>query len=70
MASHLNLIRARLAKIRALPFVQQVGLVAEEKALLQNGESQSVIQLKGVDEKYATLNGIAAIHQQRKISNG
>lgn len=61
---------ARLAKIRALPFVQQVGLVAEEKALLQNGESQSVIQLKGVDEKYATLNGIAASISKGKFQMG
>jgi lipoprotein-releasing system permease protein len=33
--------------------------VVEEKALLQNGENQSVIYLKGVDENYRYTTGVA-----------
>ena len=46
----------QLAKIKAVKGVQQVSLVAEEKAMLVNGDYQSVIYLKGVDENYIKVN--------------
>ncbi len=49
----------QLKKIRALNAVRNVSLVVEEKALLQNGEYQSVIYLKGVDENYQYVAGVA-----------
>ncbi len=38
--------------------VAQFAVIAEEKALLQNGDMQTVIQLKGVDEHYTAVCGI------------
>ena len=49
----------QLKKIRALTAVRNVSLVVEEKALLQNGDYQSVIYLKGVDENYQYVAGVA-----------
>jgi lipoprotein-releasing system permease protein len=39
--------------------IRNFSLVVEEKALLQNGENQSVIYLKGVDENYRYTTGVA-----------
>jgi lipoprotein-releasing system permease protein len=41
-----------LEKLKGLSGVKNFSLVAEEKALLQNGDYQSVVSLKGVDENY------------------
>lgn len=49
----------QLKKIRALTAVRNVSLVVEEKALLQNGDYQSVIYLKGVDKNYQYVAGVA-----------
>ena len=39
-------------QIRQLDGVQNVSLIAEEKALLQNGEQVTPVLLKGVDANY------------------
>ncbi|MBL0145476.1 MAG: ABC transporter permease [Chitinophagaceae bacterium] len=57
-ASQLNLIKQQ-------SFVNYFSGVAEEKALLQNGEAQSVVYLKGVDDNYKNVSGVA-----QKISKG
>ena len=57
---------AQLTQIKQQPFVQNFSLIAEEKALLQNGEgAQTVVYLKGVDDNYPNVSGVPA-----KISNG
>ena len=57
---------AQLTQIKQQPFVQNFSLIAEEKALLQNGEgAQTVVYLKGVDDNYTNVSGVPA-----KISNG
>ena len=38
--------------------IKNYSLVAEEKALLQNGDYQSVVSLKGVDENYRYVSGV------------
>ena len=38
--------------------VKAVSLVAEEKALLQNDDMQTIIYLKGVDDQYARVSGV------------
>lgn len=48
----------QLASIRSYPFIAAASLVIEEKALLQNGEAQTVVYLKGVDENYPRVGGI------------
>lgn len=55
----------QLREMRQLPFVKEVSLIAEEKALMQNGESQAVVQLKGVDENFIRVTGVA-----NKITKG
>jgi lipoprotein-releasing system permease protein len=38
--------------------VKGTSLIAEEKALLQNGEQQTVVLLKGVDNNYPKISGV------------
>lgn len=45
-------------KITSLAQVKAVSFIAEEKALLKNGELQTVVTIKGVDEKYALVSGV------------
>ena len=52
------LTQAQLDKLRSVKGVKSISLVAEEKALLQNGEYQSIIYLKGVDENYTAVTGV------------
>jgi lipoprotein-releasing system permease protein len=49
----------QLHSIQNMPGVRGVSLVAEEKALLQNGEQQTVVLLKGVDANYVNVSGVA-----------
>src|SRR5438045_2686612 len=55
----LRLSSEQLQKLRSLPAIRNFSLVVEEKALLQNGDYQSVIYLKGVDENYKYVTGVA-----------
>lgn len=55
----ISLTQEQLNKIRSVKGVMNISLVAEEKALLQNGEFQSIIYLKGVDEQYAKVTGVS-----------
>lgn len=55
----------QLAGIRQQQGVANASLIAEEKALLKNGEAQTVIYLKGVDENYVFVSGVPG-----KISRG
>jgi len=53
---------AQLLTLKQQPFISYTSLIAEEKALLQNPDAdnaQSVIYLKGVDENYIHVNGVA-----------
>lgn len=45
-------------RLASWPGVSGLSRVVEEKAILQNGENQSVIQLKGVDDRYALVSGL------------
>ena len=55
----------QIANIGKQPFVQGVSMIVQEKALLQNGEIQTIVNLKGVDSNYAKVGGVAA-----KVTNG
>jgi lipoprotein-releasing system permease protein len=56
---------AQFNKIKEQPYVQAVSMIVQEKALLQNGENQTVVNLKGVDDNYEKVSGLPA-----KISTG
>lgn len=55
-----NITPEQLAKLKGLSSIKNFSLVIEEKALVQNGDYQSVIYLKGVDENYRYTSGVAA----------
>ncbi len=55
----------QLAAINGQPYVQAVSMVVQEKALLQNGDAQTVVNLKGVDGNFSNVTGVAG-----KITNG
>jgi lipoprotein-releasing system permease protein len=56
---------ALLSKIKQQPYVQDVSLIVQEKALLQNGDAQTVVNLKGVDENFSKVSGVPS-----KVTNG
>lgn len=49
---------AQIASIRQMKDVAAVSMNTEEKALLQNGEQQTVVLLKGVDSNYNKVSGL------------
>lgn len=49
----------QLSKLRGISGVKNFSLIVEEKAMLQNGDYQSVIYLKGVDDNYRYTSGVA-----------
>jgi len=57
---HLTLTADDLARLRRVSGVAYLSGTLEEKALLQNGENQSIIHLKGVDDEYRRVSGVAA----------
>lgn len=55
----LTLTQQQLTRIRGIRGIQELSLTVEEKALLQNGEYQSIVYLKGVDAAYQRVNTVA-----------
>jgi lipoprotein-releasing system permease protein len=55
----LTLSPAQLAELKAVKGVKGISRVMEEKALLQNGDYQSIVYLKGVDDAYGVVSGVA-----------
>jgi lipoprotein-releasing system permease protein len=49
----------QLSQLKGITDVKNYSLVVEEKAFLQNGEYQSVAVLKGADENYRYVSGVA-----------
>jgi lipoprotein-releasing system permease protein len=54
----LRLSEEQLKQLRSFNGVKAVSLVAEDKALLQNGEMQSLVFMKGVDDQYTKVAGV------------
>lgn len=55
----ITVTKEQLKKMRGISGIKNFSLVVEEKALLQNGEYQSVVYLEGVDENYRYVTGVA-----------
>jgi len=49
----------QIQQLKGLTGIKNFSLSVEEKALVQNGESQSVVYLKGVDENYRYITGVS-----------
>ncbi|MGN6400083.1 MAG: FtsX-like permease family protein [Flavisolibacter sp.] len=54
----ITLTAEQLQKLRSLKGVKSISLVVEEKALLKNGDYQSIVNLKGVDENFTAVTGV------------
>lgn len=52
------LTAGQIKNIQSIAGIQAVSLIAEEKALLQNEDLQTVIYLKGVDSNYEKVSGV------------
>lgn len=61
---------AQLNKIKEQPYVQAVSMIVQEKALLQNGENQTVVNLKGVDNSYEKVSGVPEKVTSGKFNTG
>jgi lipoprotein-releasing system permease protein len=48
----------QLLQLKGISGIRNFSLIAEEKALVQNGQYQSVVYLKGVDENYRYTTGV------------
>lgn len=55
----ITLTQSQLDQLRGINGIATISLVAEEKALIQNGGLQTVVHIKGVDTNYAQVAGIA-----------
>jgi lipoprotein-releasing system permease protein len=55
----INISHEQLQKLKGISGIKNYSLVVEEKALVKNGEYQSVVYLKGVDENYRYVSGVA-----------
>ncbi len=55
----------QLRLVQQQSYIGSVSMITEERALLQNGEAQSVVVLKGVDNNFSKVSGVAG-----HISNG
>lgn len=54
----ISLTEAQISKIRSMPGVNAASLVAEDRALLQNHELQTVVVVKGVDDQYPKVSNL------------
>ena len=61
---------SQVESIRKFSGVKSICLVAEDKALLQNGELQTVVFLKGVDDNYSTVSGVPFNMQKGTFTTG
>ena len=65
-----TLTPAQIASIKKQAGVVNFSMVAEEKALLKNHDAQTVIYLKGVDDNYEKITGVAAKTNRGKYYTG
>lgn len=66
----IHLTDEQLRKIKAIREIKNFSRVAEEKALLQNGEYQTVVILKGVDENYQYVTDVPKYLVKADFSTG
>jgi lipoprotein-releasing system permease protein len=50
---------AQLSQLKRLESIDAFSMIVEEKTLLQNGEIQTIVYLKGVDEQYPLVTSVA-----------
>jgi len=55
----MTLTSVQLQQLAGLPGIRSRSLIAEDEAMMENGDLQSKVYLKGVDENYRKVTGIA-----------
>lgn len=55
----MTITQEQIQQLKGLSGIKNFSLSVEEKALVQNGESQSVVYLKGVDDNYRYITGVS-----------
>lgn len=55
----ITVTQQQLEQLRGINGINNFSMIVEEKAFLQNGESQSVIHMKAVDDNYRYVSGVA-----------
>jgi lipoprotein-releasing system permease protein len=60
----------QISALKQQPFVKDISLIAEEKALLKNYDARTPIYLKGVDDNYSNVSGVAAKTKRGKYYTG
>ncbi len=60
----------QISSLSKQPAVANFSMIAEEKALLKNYDAQTVIYLKGVDENYIHVSGVAEKTNRGKFNTG
>lgn len=48
----------QIEQVKQQPGISGLSLIAEEKALLRNGDAQSVVNIKGVDDNFSRVSGV------------
>lgn len=65
-----TLTPVQLSSIKQQPGINAVSLIAEDKALLQNEDLQTIVYLKGVDSNYTSVTEVAAKTYQGSFNIG
>jgi lipoprotein-releasing system permease protein len=60
----------QLKQLAGIPGIRSLSMVAEAEALLKNGDQQSKVSLKGVDENYVKVTGVAEKTTKGKFELG
>lgn len=66
----IHLSPAQIASIKATQGVAATSLVVQEKALLMNGDNQSIVVVKGIDEANTSVNNISQHIINGKFNTG
>ncbi len=66
----IHLSQQQINAIKATENVAAISLVVEEKALLLNGDNQSIVLVKGVDENNTSVNSITSHIIRGKFNTG
>ena len=66
----IRLTQQQLNQLRGIDGIAAISLVAEERALLQNGSLQTVVNIKGVDNQYAMVSGLPGNMYRGVFSTG
>jgi lipoprotein-releasing system permease protein len=56
----ITLSAEQLKQLAGLPGIRSLSRVAEAEAMVKNGDNQAKVSLKGVDENYTNVSGVAA----------